>query len=89
MGMGKVIHDLYSNVFDSPRPLASSPSEGRWTCQSNGPPFRSHDMMSVKNRTPSGSNRVKPEPLEYLPPVLINSVARLFTRYLSEYTFPK
>ncbi|KAK6743750.1 hypothetical protein RB195_010819 [Necator americanus] len=39
--------------------------------------------MSGRNRTARGPDRVTPEHLKNLPPVL-NSLARLFTRYLSE-----
>ncbi|KAK6736766.1 hypothetical protein RB195_019455 [Necator americanus] len=39
-------------------------------------------IMSVKNCTSPGLDRIKPEHQKYLPPVLINT--GLFTRYLSE-----
>ncbi|KAK6739387.1 hypothetical protein RB195_008083 [Necator americanus] len=45
--------------------------------------------MSVKNRTAPGPDRIRPEHLKSLPPVLINTLARLFTRYLSECKVPK
>ncbi|KAK6763711.1 hypothetical protein RB195_024150 [Necator americanus] len=45
--------------------------------------------MSVKNRTIPGLDRIKPEHLKYLPPVLINRLGRLFTLYLSECKVPK
>ncbi|KAK6735605.1 hypothetical protein RB195_018678 [Necator americanus] len=51
-----------------PRPLASSPSEGRCTCHSKGYPFRSPTCHH---------------------PELINTLARLFTRHLSECRVPK
>ncbi|KAK6760929.1 hypothetical protein RB195_022121 [Necator americanus] len=83
-GMEKVIHDFYSGLFDShvhlpPHHMREDghvfpkvlPSEVR------------HAIMSVKNRTSSSLDRIKPEHLKYLPPVLINTLARLFTRYLS------
>ncbi|KAK6727658.1 hypothetical protein RB195_005384 [Necator americanus] len=44
--------------------------------------------MSVRNRTASGPDRIRPEHLKNLPPVLINTPARLFTRYLSECKVP-
>ncbi|KAK6763625.1 hypothetical protein RB195_024082 [Necator americanus] len=47
------------------------------------------DMPSVKNRTSPGLDRIKPEHLKYLPAVLINTLARLFTRYLSDCKVPK
>ncbi|KAK6744537.1 hypothetical protein RB195_011327 [Necator americanus] len=43
--------------------------------------------MSV--RTAPGPDRIRPEHLKSLPPVLINTLARLFTRYLSECKVPK
>ncbi|KAK6739382.1 hypothetical protein RB195_008078 [Necator americanus] len=45
--------------------------------------------MSVRNRTAPGLDRIRPEHLKSLPPVLINTLARLFTRYLSECKVPK
>ncbi|KAK6763089.1 hypothetical protein RB195_023700 [Necator americanus] len=45
--------------------------------------------MSVRNRTAPGPDRIRPEHLKNLPPVLINTLARLFTRYLSECKVPK
>ncbi|KAK6730546.1 hypothetical protein RB195_007171 [Necator americanus] len=89
-GMEKVIHDFYLDLFDSnvhlpPHHLREDghviskvfPSEVR------------HAIMSVKNSTSSGLDRIKPEHLKYPPPVLINTFARLFTRYLSEWKVPK
>ncbi|KAK6730305.1 hypothetical protein RB195_007021 [Necator americanus] len=84
----KVIHDFYSDLFNShvhlpPHHLREGvtpkvlPSEVR------------HAIMSVKNRTSFGLDRIKLEHLEYLPPVLINTLARLFTCYLSECKAPK
>ncbi|KAK6735544.1 hypothetical protein RB195_018638 [Necator americanus] len=43
-----------------------------------------HAVMSVRNRTSPGPDKIKPEQLKNLPPVLINTLARIFTRYLSE-----
>ncbi|KAK6744979.1 hypothetical protein RB195_011594 [Necator americanus] len=48
-----------------------------------------HAIMSVKNRTAPGPGRIRPEQLKNLPPLLINTLARLFTRYLSECKVPK
>ncbi|KAK6766173.1 hypothetical protein RB195_025836 [Necator americanus] len=48
-----------------------------------------HAIMSVRNRTAPGPDRIRPEHLKSLPPVLINTLARLFTRYLSECKVPK
>ncbi|KAK6767065.1 hypothetical protein RB195_026521 [Necator americanus] len=45
--------------------------------------------MSVRNRTSPSPNRIRAEHLKNLPPVLINTLARLFIRYLSECKVPK
>ncbi|KAK6757196.1 hypothetical protein RB195_015178 [Necator americanus] len=89
-GMEKIIYDFYSDLFDShvhlpPHHLREDgqvipevlPSEIR------------HAIMSVRNRTAPGPDRIRPEHLKSLPPVLINTLARLFTRYLSECKVPK
>ncbi|KAK6755773.1 hypothetical protein RB195_014268 [Necator americanus] len=89
-GMEKIIYDFYSDLFDShvhlpPHHLREDgqvipevlPSEIR------------HAIMSVRNRTAPAPDRIRPEHLKSLPPVLINTLARLFTRYLSECKVPK
>ncbi|KAE9413042.1 hypothetical protein Angca_010135, partial [Angiostrongylus cantonensis] len=43
-----------------------------------------HAVSSVKNRTAPGPEKIRSEHLKNLPPVLVNTLARLFTRYLSE-----
>ncbi|KAK6726483.1 hypothetical protein RB195_004670 [Necator americanus] len=48
-----------------------------------------HAVISVRNRTAPGPDRIRPEHLKNLPPVLINTLVRLFTRYLSECKVPK
>ncbi|KAE9419205.1 hypothetical protein Angca_009103, partial [Angiostrongylus cantonensis] len=47
-----------------------------------------HDISSVKNRTAPGPDRIRSEHLKNLPPVLVNILARLFTRYLYECKVP-
>ncbi|KAE9413516.1 hypothetical protein Angca_004576, partial [Angiostrongylus cantonensis] len=47
-----------------------------------------HTISLVRNRTASGSDRIDPEHLKNLPPALVNTLVRLFTRYLSEYNVP-
>ncbi|KAE9413937.1 hypothetical protein Angca_006891, partial [Angiostrongylus cantonensis] len=42
----------------------------------------------VKNQTAPDPDRIKPEHLKNLPPVLVNILTRLITRYLSEYKVP-
>ncbi|KAK6735423.1 hypothetical protein RB195_018564 [Necator americanus] len=89
-GMEKIIYDFYSDLFDShvhlpPHHLRKDglvipevlPSEIR------------RAIMSVRNRTAPGPDRIRPEHLKNLPPVLINTLAKLFTRYLSECKVPK
>ncbi|KAE9419257.1 hypothetical protein Angca_004847, partial [Angiostrongylus cantonensis] len=44
-----------------------------------------HAISSVKNRTTPGPDGIKPEQLKNLPPVLVNTLVRLFTRYLPEF----
>ncbi|KAK6761256.1 hypothetical protein RB195_022355 [Necator americanus] len=89
-GMEKIIHDFYSDLFDShvhlpPRHLRENghvipevlPSEVR------------HAIMSIRSRTAPCPDRIRPEHLKNLPPVLINTMARVFTRYMSECKVPK
>ncbi|KAE9412529.1 hypothetical protein Angca_004673, partial [Angiostrongylus cantonensis] len=45
-------------------------------------------ISSVKNRTAPGPDRTRSEHLKNLPPVLVKTLARLFTRYLSECKVP-
>ncbi|KAE9413525.1 hypothetical protein Angca_006168, partial [Angiostrongylus cantonensis] len=47
-----------------------------------------HAISSVKNRTAPGPDRIRSEHLRNLPPALLNTLARLFTRYLSECKVP-
>ncbi|KAK6749514.1 hypothetical protein RB195_001867 [Necator americanus] len=89
-GMEKIIFDFYSDLFDShvhllPHHLREDgqvipevlPSEIR------------HAIMSARNRTAPGPDRIRPEHLKSLPPVLIDTLARLFIRYLLECKVPK
>ncbi|KAK6750692.1 hypothetical protein RB195_002578 [Necator americanus] len=49
-----------------------------------------HAIMSMKNRTSTDDpDRIKPEHPKCLPSVLMNTAARLFTRYLSDFNVPK
>ncbi|KAE9418056.1 hypothetical protein Angca_007724, partial [Angiostrongylus cantonensis] len=45
-------------------------------------------ISSVKNRGAPGPEGMRSEHLKNLPPVLVNTLARLFTRYLSECKVP-
>nr|CDJ86440.1 Endonuclease exonuclease phosphatase and RNA-directed DNA polymerase (reverse transcriptase) domain containing protein [Haemonchus contortus] len=47
-----------------------------------------HAITSMKNCTAPGPDRIKPEHLKSMPPVIIKTLARLFTRYLSECKVP-
>ncbi|KAK6755783.1 hypothetical protein RB195_014278 [Necator americanus] len=88
--MEKVIHYFYSDFFDSnvhlpPRHLRE---DGHVIPKVLPSEFR-HAVISAKNRTSDDLDRIKHEHLKYLPPVLINTLARLFTHYLSECKVPK
>ncbi|KAK6747830.1 hypothetical protein RB195_000802 [Necator americanus] len=48
-----------------------------------------HAIMLVRNRTAPGPDRIRPEHLKNLKRVVINILARFFTRYLSECKVPK
>ncbi|KJH39689.1 hypothetical protein DICVIV_14426, partial [Dictyocaulus viviparus] len=48
-----------------------------------------HTISPVRNPTAHGTDRIRPEHLKNLPPVLIKTLARLFTRYLSNCKVPK
>ncbi|KAE9414358.1 hypothetical protein Angca_005229, partial [Angiostrongylus cantonensis] len=47
-----------------------------------------HAISSVKNRTAPGPDRIRSEHLKNLTPVLVNTLARLFSRYLFERKIP-
>ncbi|KAE9418551.1 hypothetical protein Angca_007522, partial [Angiostrongylus cantonensis] len=47
-----------------------------------------HAIWSVKNRTAPGPDRIRSENLKNLPPVLVNTLAPLFTHYQSERNVP-
>ncbi|KAE9420455.1 hypothetical protein Angca_007363, partial [Angiostrongylus cantonensis] len=47
-----------------------------------------HAISSMKSRTTQGPDSIRSEHLKNLPPVLVNTLARLFTRYLSEWRIP-
>ncbi|VDP45390.1 unnamed protein product [Heligmosomoides polygyrus] len=83
--MEKVIHDFYSDLFDSHVHLHQChlPQDGYVV-----PSEIQHVISLVKKRTAPGPDRIKPEHLKNLPPALINTLARLFTRYLLESKVP-
>ncbi|KAK6727922.1 hypothetical protein RB195_005532 [Necator americanus] len=95
-GMGKTIYDFYFDVFDShvqlpPHHLREDgqvipeilPSEIRHATMSY------FGRENLWNGAAPGPDRIRPEYLNNLPPVLINTLARLFTHYLSECKVPK
>ncbi|KAK6761970.1 hypothetical protein RB195_022897 [Necator americanus] len=89
-GMEKIIHDFYSDLFDSHVHLPPHHlREDGQVIPEVLPPRIRHAIMAVRNRTAPGPDRIRPEHLKSLPPVLINTLARLFTRYLSECKVPK
>ncbi|KAE9412902.1 hypothetical protein Angca_006240, partial [Angiostrongylus cantonensis] len=45
-------------------------------------------ISSLKNRTAPGPDRIRSEHLKNLPPVLVSTLARLFSRYLSDCKTP-
>ncbi|VDP33079.1 unnamed protein product [Heligmosomoides polygyrus] len=78
--MEKVIHDFYSDLFDSLTcPHAIFPQDG-CIVPSVLPSEIRHPISSVKKRTAAGPDRIRPEDLNSLPPALINTLARFFTR---------
>ncbi|KAK6745021.1 hypothetical protein RB195_011624 [Necator americanus] len=88
-GMETIIYDSYSDLFHSHVHLP--PHRLRKDDHVN-PDFLPsqvlHATMSVKNRISPGLDRMKPEHQKNLSPVL-NTLARLLTRYLSECKVPK
>ncbi|KAK6753968.1 hypothetical protein RB195_013141 [Necator americanus] len=89
-GMEKIIYDFYSDLFDSHVHLPAHylREEGHVIPEVLPSKIR-HAVMSVRNRTAPGLDRIRPGHLKNLLPVLINNLARLFTRYLSECNVPK
>ncbi|KAK6745290.1 hypothetical protein RB195_011799 [Necator americanus] len=90
--MEKIIHDFYSDLSDSHvhLPPYHLSEDGHITPEVLPSEIR-HAIMSVRNRTAPGPNgiRTHEEHMNNLPPILINTLARLFTRYLSECKVPK
>uniref|UniRef100_A0A0K0DHP1 Core-binding (CB) domain-containing protein n=1 Tax=Angiostrongylus cantonensis TaxID=6313 RepID=A0A0K0DHP1_ANGCA len=87
--MEKIIHDYYSDLFDSHVHLASYEiKEDGYAVPPVLPSEIRHAISSVKNRTAPGPDRIRSEHLKNLPPVLVNIMAQVFTRYLPEYTVP-
>ncbi|KAK6748781.1 hypothetical protein RB195_001421 [Necator americanus] len=85
-----IIYDFYSDLFDSHVHLPPHHlREDGHVIPEVLPSEIGHAIRSVRNRTAPGPDRIRPEQLKNLPPVLMNTRARLFTRYLSECKVPK
>ncbi|KAK6751102.1 hypothetical protein RB195_002835 [Necator americanus] len=87
-GMEVIIY-FYCDLFDSHVPLPSHHlrKDGHVIPEVLSSEIR-HAIMLVRNPTAPGSHRIRPEHLKNLPPVLVNILARLFKRYLSECKVP-
>ncbi|EYB94061.1 hypothetical protein Y032_0176g561 [Ancylostoma ceylanicum] len=84
--MEKVIYDFYSDLFDSHVHLPPCHlREDEYVIPSVLPSEVRHAIKSVKNRTAPGPDRIH---LKNLPTALANTLARLYTRYLSECKVP-
>ena len=87
--MEKIIYDYYSDLFSSHVLLPSyEVKEDGFVVPPVLPSEIRHAISLVKSRTAPGPDRIRPEHLKNLPPVLINTLARLFSRYLSECKVP-
>ncbi|EPB65132.1 hypothetical protein ANCCEY_15805 [Ancylostoma ceylanicum] len=87
--MEEVIYDFYSELFDSHVHLPPCHlREDEYVFPSVLPSEVRHAIELVKNRTAPGPDRIRPEHLKNLPTALVNTLARLFTRYLSECEVP-
>ncbi|XGW04347.1 hypothetical protein V3C99_015480 [Haemonchus contortus] len=82
--MDKVIYDFYSNLFDSHVYLPT-----HHLGKTNISFLRiGHAITSIKNFTVPGPDRIKPGHLKSLPPLIVRTLVRLFTRHLSESKVP-
>uniref|UniRef100_A0A7I4YD72 Reverse transcriptase domain-containing protein n=1 Tax=Haemonchus contortus TaxID=6289 RepID=A0A7I4YD72_HAECO len=87
--MEKVIYDFYSDLFDSHvyMPTCHLRQDG-YVVPSVLPSEIRHAITSMRNGTAPGPDRIKAEHLKTLPPVIVKTLARLFTRYLSQCKVP-
>ncbi|XGW34775.1 hypothetical protein V3C99_018637, partial [Haemonchus contortus] len=87
--MEKVIYDFYSDLFDSHvyMPTCHLRQDG-YVVPSVLPSEIRHAITSMRNGTAPGPDRIKAEHLKSLPPVIVKTLARLFTRYLSQCKVP-
>nr|CDJ94239.1 endonuclease-reverse transcriptase [Haemonchus contortus] len=87
--MEKVIYDFYSDLFDTYLYLPTHHlRQDEYIAHSVLLSEIQHAITSMKNCTAPGPDRIKPEHLKSIPPVIIKTLARLFTRYLSECKVP-
>uniref|UniRef100_A0A7I4Z1T2 Reverse transcriptase domain-containing protein n=1 Tax=Haemonchus contortus TaxID=6289 RepID=A0A7I4Z1T2_HAECO len=87
--MEKVIFDFYSDLSDSHVYLPTHHlRQDKYIAPSVPPSVIRHAITSMENCTAPGPDRIKPELLKSIPPVIIKTLARLFTRYLSECKVP-
>ncbi|EYC30235.1 hypothetical protein Y032_0005g2531 [Ancylostoma ceylanicum] len=85
----KVIYDLYSELFDNHVHLPPCYlREDGYVIPSVLPSEDRHAIKLVKYRTAPAPDRIRPEHLKNLPIALVNTLARLSTRYLSECEVP-
>ncbi|EYB86324.1 hypothetical protein Y032_0281g1253 [Ancylostoma ceylanicum] len=87
--MEKVIYDFHIDLLDSHvHLLPCHLREDGYVIPSVLPSEVRHAIKLVKNRAAPGLDRIRSEHLKNLPPALVNTLARLFTRYLSECKVP-
>ena len=87
--MEKIIHKYYSDLFNSHVLLPQCEiKEDGYVVPPILPSEIRHAISLVKNRTTPGPDRIRPEHLKNVPPVLINTQDRLFTGYLLECKVP-
>ncbi|XGW11504.1 hypothetical protein V3C99_012747 [Haemonchus contortus] len=80
---------LHSDLFDSHVYLPTLHlGEDEYIAPSVFPPKIQHAITSMKNCTAPGPDRIKPEHLKGLPPVIVRTLAWLFTQSLSECKVP-
>ncbi|KJH48750.1 hypothetical protein DICVIV_05144 [Dictyocaulus viviparus] len=80
--MEKTIYDYYLNIFGSYIRLPScNETKDDYVVPNVLPCEIRHAISSVANRTAPAPQRIRPEHLKILPPVLIKTLARLFTRH--------
>ncbi|KAK6755674.1 hypothetical protein RB195_014200 [Necator americanus] len=86
--MEKIIYGLYPDLFDSYIHLPPHHLREDGHVIPAVLPVR-HAIVSVRNHTARGPDRIRPEHLKKIPSVIINTLAMLFTGYLSECKVPK